>query len=277
MKLLKEPPFIALDPLSALFNRRQWAIGVLGLVVLAFLLAPWPLYDKLWGIAFGICPQRPGHSLFFGGVQMPIEAREGGMYAGFLLGFAYLVILGHGKARNLPPPKILIILTSFIVLMGLDGLNAVAYDLYLPTPYTPNLLMRSGTGLLTGLALAGIMMPIFNQSIWQQNKSVASLSSWRELVPALLLIAVLWAAGLSGWRPFLYPISSVAIFGQVILLVGLGAMMASIFLRREGQVSNFTELAPLILLGIVAVVVLLGATSAARFAFFGPGPIPAWR
>ncbi|MGB3717527.1 MAG: DUF2085 domain-containing protein, partial [Candidatus Promineifilaceae bacterium] len=189
MKLLKEPPFIALDPLSALFNRRQWAIGVLGLVVLAFLLAPWPLYDKLWGIAFGICPQRPGHSLFFGGVQMPIEAREGGMNAGFLLGFAYLVILGHGKARNLPPPKILIILTSFIVLMGLDGLNAVAYDLYLPTPYTPNLLMRSGTGLLTGLALAGIMMPIFNQSIWQQNKSVASLSSWRELVPALLLIA----------------------------------------------------------------------------------------
>ncbi|MGB3717436.1 MAG: hypothetical protein WA996_23680, partial [Candidatus Promineifilaceae bacterium] len=130
---------------------------------------------------------------------------------------------------------------------------------------------------LTGLALAGIMMPIFNQSIWQQNKSVASLSSWRELVPALLLIAVLWAAGLSGWRPFLYPISSVAIFGQVVLLVGLGAMMASIFLRREGQVSNFTELAPLILLGIVAVVVLLGATSAARFAFFGPGPIPAWR
>jgi uncharacterized membrane protein len=262
--------------LSALLNRRQWAIGVLALAVLAFLLAPWPLYDKLWGIAYGICPQRPGHSLFFGGVQMPIEAREGGMYAGFLLGFAYLVILGRGKARNLPPQKILTILIGFIVLMGLDGLNAVAYDLYLPTPYTPNLLMRSGTGLLTGLALAGIMLPIFNQSIWQQSTSVASLSSWRELVPALLLIAVFWAAGLSGWKPLLYPISSVAIFGQVILLVSLGAMMASIFLRREGQVSNFTELAPLILLGLVAVVVLLGATSTVRYGLFGPGLMPAF-
>ncbi len=49
---------------AALFNRRQWAIGLLGLAVLAFLLAPWPLYDKLWAIAYGICPQRPGNSLF---------------------------------------------------------------------------------------------------------------------------------------------------------------------------------------------------------------------
>ncbi|HET6446505.1 MAG TPA: DUF2085 domain-containing protein [candidate division Zixibacteria bacterium] len=277
MKLLKHPPFLALDPLSSLFSRRQWAVGVLGLIVLAFLVAPWPLYDKLWGIAFGICPQRPGHSLFFGGVQMPIEAREGGMYAGFLLGFAYLVILGRGKARELPLTKILALLIGFIVLMGLDGLNAVAYDLYLPTLYVPNLLMRSGTGLLTGLALAAIMLPVFNQTIWQESMPVESLSGWRDTLPALLIVAVFWLAGLSGLEPLLYPVSIVAIFGQVILMVGLGAMMASILLRREGQVGNITELAPLILLGLVAVVVLLGATSAVRFAFFGPGPIPAWR
>ena len=277
MRLLKGFPFGSMGPLPVALGRRHWAIGVLGLVVLAFLLAPWPLYDKLWGIAYGICPQRPGHSLFFGNVQMPIEAREGGMFAGFLLGSIYLIVLGRGAARKLPPRGILALLIGFVVLMGLDGLNAVAYDLYLPTPYVPNLFMRSGTGLLTGLALAGILVPIFNQSTWQQSKPVASFSSWRELAPALLLLAIFWAIGLSGWQPLLYPISVVAILGLVILMVSVGVMMASILLRREGQVSNFTELAPLIVVGLVTVVIVLGATSAVRYGLFGPGSIPAWR
>lgn len=161
--------------------------------------------------------------------------------------------------------------------MGLDGLNALAFDLYLPTPYTPNLFMRSGTGLLTGLALAGIMLPLFNQSIWQQGKSVQSLANWSDFLPALLLIAIFWAAGHTGWGFLLYPISFVAVIGQLFLMIGLGAMMAAIFLRREGQVRNFTELAPLILLGLVAVVLFLGATSAVRFGLFGPGSLPEWR
>jgi uncharacterized membrane protein len=250
----------------------------LGFAVLAFLFAPWPLYDKLWAIAYGICPQRPGHSLFFGDVQMPIEAREGGMFAGFLLGLIYLAILGHGSARKLPPGRILALLIGFVVLMGLDGLNAVAFDLYLPTPYVPNLFMRLGTGLLTGLAFAGILVPIFNQSIWQQkSKPIPSLSNWRHIAPALLLLAIFWAAGLSGWKPFLYPISIVAIFGQVALMVGLGTMTASILLRRGGQVSNFTELVPLILLGLIAVAAMLGVMSVVRYALFGPGSIPALR
>jgi hypothetical protein len=247
------------------------------LIGLAFLLAPLPLYDKLWGIAYGICPQRPGHSLFFGDVQMPIEAREGGMFAGFLLGAIFLIVLGRGTAGILPPRKILVLLVGFIVLMGLDGLNAVAYDLYMPALYTPNLYLRSGTGLLTGLALAGIMVPIFNQSIWLKSKRVASFSSWWEVGFVLMLLAIFWAIGLSGWQPLLYPISVIAILGQVVLLVGIGAMLAAVLLRREGQVRDITELAPLILVGLVAIVIMLGATSAVRFSLFGPGSIPAWR
>ena len=277
MRLLKEFQFVVASPPAARFNRNQWAIGILCLIVLAFLVVPLPLYDKLWGIAYGICPQRPGHSLFFGDVQMPIEAREGGMFAGFLLGAIYLIVLGRGTARNLPPRRTLALLVGFVVLMGIDGLNAVAYDLYLPTPYTPNLYMRSGTGLLTGLALAGIMVPIFNQSIWQKSKQVASFSSWWEVGLALMLFAIFWAIGLSGWQPLLYPISVIAIMGQVILMVSIGAMLAAILLRREGQVRDVTELAPLILVGLIAVVIMLGATSAVRYGLFGPGSIPAWR
>jgi hypothetical protein len=208
---------------------------------------------------------------------MPIEAREGGMFGGFLLGVIYLIIIGRGRAWRLPSRKTLAILIGFIALMGLDGINAVAYDLYLPTPYVPNLYLRLGTGLLTGLTLAGILVPIFNQSIWQKSNATVSFSGWRDLLPALPLFAIFWIAGLSGWRPFLYPISILAIFGQVILMVSLGAMTASILLRREGQVRNFTELAPLILVALIIVVAGLAMASAVRFTLFGAGSIPAWR
>ncbi len=92
-----------------------------------------------------------------------------------------------------------------------------------------------------------------------------------------MLLAIFWAIGLSGWQPLLYPISVIAILGQVVLLVGIGAMLAAVLLRREGQVRDITELAPLILVGLVAIVIMLGATSAVRFSLFGPGSIPAWR
>ncbi len=277
MKLLKRTPLISLGSSPILLKRQHWVGGISGLAVLAFLLAPWSLYDKLWAIAYGICPQRPGHSLFFGEVQMPIEAREGGMFSGFLLGLIFLVIIGRGKAIKLPPPRKLAVLVGFIALMGLDGLNALAYDLYLPTPYTPNLFMRSGTGLLTGLALAGVMVPVFNQTIWEQSKAVASFSTWREIIFAMLLVTIFWAVGLSGWKQLLYPISIVAISGLVILMLYFGVMLASILLRSERRVSNFTELAPLILIGLVAVAIFLAATSTVRYTFFGLGPMAAWR
>ena len=56
----------------------------------------------LWAIAFGICPQRPGHSLFLGGQQMPIEARMAGMFGGFVLAAAYGWAAGRGRALRLP-------------------------------------------------------------------------------------------------------------------------------------------------------------------------------
>ena len=83
MKHLKELPFVVLNFTPVTFNRQQWAIGVLALALLAFLVAPWSMYDKLWAIAYGICPQRPGHSLFFGGVQMPSKRERVDCLAAF--------------------------------------------------------------------------------------------------------------------------------------------------------------------------------------------------
>jgi hypothetical protein len=131
--------------------------------------------------------------------------------------------------------------------------------------------------LLTGLAFAAILLPVFNQSVLHRSHPTTSLSGWFDLVTALLLFLLFWAAGLSGWKFFLFPISTVAIAGQVILMVSLGTMMATILLRRDGHVRSFTELAPLLLIGLIAVTIVMGSTSAVRYFAFGPGSIPALR
>ena len=79
------------------------------------------LLSVLWAIAFGICPQRPGHSLFLGGRQMPIEARMAGIFGGCVIGAAYFWALGRGRAMRLPGRAMTIMLMGFVALMGVDA------------------------------------------------------------------------------------------------------------------------------------------------------------
>ncbi len=190
---------------------------------------------------------------------------------------AYLVALDRGKASRLPPTKMLVVLVGFIVLMGLDGLNAVAYDLYWSVPYEPNLYLRSATGLFAGLAVAGILWPVFNQTIWRNDKTSVSLSGWRDLAGAIALMVIFWVAGLSGWNLLLYPISIITITGQVALLLCIVTIIIMVALRREGQAVTFPDLAPWLRLGLVIVALALGTSAAVRYTIFGPGPLPTLR
>src|SRR5258708_6588162 len=115
------------------------------------------LIALLCAIAFSICPHRPSHSLFLGGEQMPIEARMAGMFAGFLVGAAYISARGRGRAMRLPGRGMTLLLLGFGALLGADGLNALFFDLGLPHLYTPYNPIRLATGLLTGIAMAAFL------------------------------------------------------------------------------------------------------------------------
>jgi ferredoxin len=83
-----------------------------------------------------------------------------GIYGGFILMWAYLAILGRGRASGMPRASILFTLVCFVFIMGFDGINAFFYDtsffqlpFELPHLYTPRLDLRLSTGLLCGIAL----------------------------------------------------------------------------------------------------------------------------
>jgi uncharacterized membrane protein len=231
------------------------------------------LYSILWSIAFGICPQRPSHSLFFAGQQMPIEARMGGIFAGFVIGTAYIAAIGRGRAWRMPDRATTLILLAMVAWMGFDGLNAFLYDLQLPHIYAPALSVRLATGLLAGLATAGFVVPAFNSSVWQTGLDTPPLSTGWHLLGSVAILALYWAAGLSGWPALFLLVSIPAVLGVPLLLLALAVMIVASVTRKTNCAMNVRQLLPLLFAGLVLLVIGLAVSSAIRYALFGPGPI----
>ncbi len=229
--------------------------------------------NLLWAIAFGICPQRPSHSLFFAGQQMPIEARMAGIFGGFVLTTLVIIGQGRGRAWNTPGRTATLVLLGFIALLGLDGLNAFAYDVGLPHLYTPFLALRLATGLLTGLAAAAFVVPAFNSTVWQTGPNAAPLDRLTHWSAALAAVGVYLIAGLSGWPPLLYPLSILAVIGVPALLGAIGTIVVTSLAGRANRATGWRGALPLMLGGLLLAVLMLAAFSAVRYGLFGAGPL----
>ena len=227
----------------------------------------------LWAIAFGVCPQRPSHSLFFDGQQMPIEARMAGIFAGFLIGAGYMIALGRGRAWLFPGHRMTILLIGFVILLGADGINATLYDLRLPHLYTPNLPMRLGTGLVTGLAVSAFLIPAFNATVWRTGKNLSPFSNARDLLGGITLLVIYFVAAFTGSGILLYPLSLLGVLGVPVILTLTNATILAAVFRRSNQANRLAELAPLLALGFMTTIGILILMSGVRYTLFGIGPL----
>ena len=112
---------------------------------------------SLRALLFGVSAQRPSHSIFLAGEQLPLEARMGGIFLGFLCGLVMLALLGRLRARRTPSGALFPACVALVALTGLDGLNAFLFDGNLPHLYAPSTAARLLTGLAAGLGLAGLL------------------------------------------------------------------------------------------------------------------------
>ncbi len=139
------------------------------------------LIGRLMAFMAGVCPQRPSHSYFLGGVQLPLEARMMGMFGGVTLGVVELTTLGRRRTQRWPRlPVALALLLGFGV-MVFDGLNALLFDLGLPHAYAPDLRMRLATGVLAGIAMAFALVPTLAQ-IEERTSGMSGSSLLVELL-----------------------------------------------------------------------------------------------
>jgi len=213
--------------------------------------------------------------------KLPIEARDGGIYQGFLLTWLYLIAIRRARAKGMPPVWMLITMLIFIAAMAADGFNALFYDLQflvgmdrLPYLYAPRLELRMLTGLLTGVAFAGILLPIANYYLWRANDTRPIIADGKQFAGALAVIALFGIAVHSEIGIFYYPAAIISAASVVVLLTLINAVFILSWRGRAAYAANWRAALDPLALGTAATIVELGTLSLARYAILGTATLP---
>lgn len=241
---------------------RVWSVlAVLAGSLMLFLLAPWPLQEKSLAALHGLCAQQPTHSFWFGDSRLPFDARMTGIYGGFLLVALYLLARGRLYRTGIPPTSMLLGLAGFIGIMGIDGVNSTLNDVGLPYAYEPSNHLRFFTGALTGTTLAVFTWLLATGVLWSPavTSSKPILRGWKELLPAAVLIVMLWAV-LQIEAPVLFaPLAVLLVIAAVIVVTSLALVVVRMV---GGGFQRAMRPADLSFSAIVALVIAYGFMSA---------------
>ena len=185
-------------------------------------------------IGYAVCHRIPERSYILGGVQLPLCARCSGTYLGALTAFAVMFLLGRRRAANIPPISVLAAFGLFVAAFGFDGVNSYL-TLFPGAPhlYEPRNWLRLTTGTLEGIALAGIVLPVFNQTIWADATGERSLRNLFEL--GLIMLASVVAIGLvlTEWPVLLYPLAILSAGSVLWMLTLINSVIATLAAGRE--------------------------------------------
>jgi uncharacterized membrane protein len=227
-----------------------WLLIALGaaFVVALLVLAFWPgatLIERLRALDGGICAQLPTHMFYPGGQELPLCARNTGIYLGFSIGA--IALFSRGMGRTVQPPRgwTALLLLGFIALMAVDGFNSLFVDLHLPHLYQPNNYLRLTTGLLTGTAMAAFLLPIAGGVLWRNPDRRAAYASPRVLLPLLPGLLLAFGLVVSQWGWLLYPIALLSSAGVVLALTLINLTFVLALTGYVERFRRYVQVAPI--------------------------------
>lgn len=214
------------------------------------------LAQALHWLGFGLCHQLPERSFFGGGVQVPVCARDTGIYIGFVLSLAVMALLDRGRRRSELPRWPLLALGGFMVaVMAWDGVTS-----YAGLRTTTNDI-RLATGLLTGWALPLVVAPLVNSQLWTSSSNERVLDGWSDA--ALWLLALPAAFAVVRW---ILPLAGVVfpVLVAVCILVtfvSVNLVIATLIPRLERRSASWLAAWPALLVGLALSLVEIGGTA----------------
>lgn len=265
--------------LRAAISRRitpqvAWALtlAVCALTVGSWLaLTPEGVLGKADAIGYAICHRIDLRSFHLGVRQMPLCARCTGIYLGALFTMVTLAALGRGRVGGLPSTPILIVLIGFIGAMGLDGINSYAgfFQGRIPQLYEPSNELRLITGTLCGVAVACLIYPVFNQTLWRGWDVKPIVGGWRELGLIVGVAAVTVGLVLSNQVIILYPLALLSALGVLVLLTMLYTLGVLLVSHHEAVLESWRQAALPLLLGFTLAILQIAVIDAVRYGLFG--------
>jgi uncharacterized membrane protein len=244
----------------------RWLIILAAAAILILLLAPpHGILDKADRAAFAVCHRIPGRSFTVAGRPLPLCARCSGTYLGALVGIAVLALRGRRRASKMPAPRYLVLLGFFVAAWAVDGLNSFL-TLFpgVPHLYEPHNLLRLSTGVLQGLAIATLLLPAFNQSVWSDLPPLPSIPHWWDLAWLLAGGALVAGVVASGLPVLLYPLALLSWFAIVTILGAVNSVFVLVVLNRDGRITNWRDAAAPLLAGLALALIELAVIGLAR-------------
>ena len=212
-------------------------------------ISPEGALGKLDAIGYAVCHRIDARSFHIGDRQLPLCARCTGEFytAGLALIFQVFV---SGKRSKLPSRGIIAVLVLFFLAFGVDGSNSYLYLLkqtapgrldQIPNLYIPNNILRLFTGSGMGIALAAVLYPIVNQTLWreQDNRPALEWNSFGILIGSIIVLNLLVLAD----SPIiLYPIAYISSLGTLSLLVIVFAILWIMIMRQDNSFTSIRQL-----------------------------------
>ena len=229
----------------------KWFVPIAAIIAFGawMYISPEGALGKLDAVGYAVCHRIDARSFHIGDRQLPLCARCTGEFYAAGLALIFQGFVG-GKRSKLPSRGIIAVLVLFFLAFGIDGSNSYLYLLkqtsggaleQIPNLYVPNNTLRLFTGSGMGIALAAVLYPVINQSIWREMDDRPALDR-KSFGILIALIALLNLLVLTDSLIVLYPIAYLSALGTLSLLVLVFTILWIIIMKQDNTFDNIRQL-----------------------------------
>ena len=256
----------------------RWSVPIAAILAFAawMYISPEGALGKLDAIGYAVCHRIDARSFHIGDHQLPLCARCTGEFyaAGIALIFQGFI---SGKRSRLPSRGIVAVLVFFFLAFGIDGSNSYLYLLkqtsegalsQIPNLYIPNNTLRLFTGSGMGIALAAVLFPIVNQTLWREQDDRSALE-WKPFGILIGLTIILNLLVLTDSLFVLYPIAYLSALGTLALLVIVFAILWIIIMKEDNTFTSARQLILPFASGLTLALLMILSIDLLRLQFTG--------
>ena len=256
----------------------RWFVPIAAIIAFAvwFSITPPGLLGKADAVGYAICHRIDERSFHVGDRQLPLCARCTGEFFSTAISLLFFAIVSPKKS-GMPNWKLGVPLLIFFLAFGIDGSNSYLYLLKttapgtldnIPNLYIPNNVLRLFTGSGMGIALASVLYPAFNQSVWKAASSERPLD-FKKLAILVGIVVLVDFAILTESPIVLYPIAILSVLGVLALLIIVFSMVWLLVMHQENVFTSLKELWMPFLAGTTLTFLMITAIDLLRFKLTG--------
>ena len=229
----------------------KWLVPIAALIALGawIYIAPPGLMGKLDAIGYAVCHRLSSHSLFVDGIQFPLCARCTGEFNAAAIALILQGFISRKKSK-LPDRGIIAVLIIFFLAFAIDGSNsylALLKQSYgsafmkIPNLYVTNNVTRVFTGSGMGIAMASILYPMYNQTIWRVPDDKPAIE-WLQFGLLVGIVLLFDFGALSNLDPILYFIAILSTLGVLALLAMVFSIVWVMIMKQDNTFNHLRQL-----------------------------------